>query len=300
MYDRKIIPSALNYTGSKHKLLPQLLPLFPEDSKKIVDLFAGGGSVGLNLVNMKNMEFCLMNDIDKNIISFYQYLSNVDLQEFLFTVEKRIEEYGLSNTKKNGYEYYFTTSSEGLSKYNKDRYLKLRNDYNETRDFVLFYLLVIYGFNNQIRFNKKGEFNLPVGKRDFNYKMESKIKKFIELIQKPEVFFSSFDFREVSCENIDFLYVDPPYLISTAAYNESNRWVEKDELDLYNYLDSINEKNIKFALSNVILHKGRENEILKFWSRKYNMHILNYHYNNSNYQSKAKYNETIEVLITNY
>ncbi|MDN6084720.1 MAG: DNA adenine methylase, partial [Lactococcus plantarum] len=55
-----------------------------------------------------------------------------------------------------------------------------------------------------------------------------------------------------------------------------------------------------FALSNVILHKNRENEILKQWASKYDLQVLNYHYNNSNYQSKARKSETVEVLIRNY
>lgn len=300
MYDNQIIPSALNYTGSKHKLLPQLLPLFPDDIKNMIDLFAGGGSVSLNLLNQRELQSCLLNDIDENIISFYSYLSKVDSQEFVFLVEEKIAQYGLSNTKKYGYEYYDTTSGAGLAKYNKDKYLKLRSDYNATKDFVLFYLLIIYGFNNQIRFNKKNEFNLPVGKRDFNLKMENKIKVFIDNLQKSEISFSSLDFREVNSEETDFLYVDPPYLISTAAYNENNSWSKRDEQDLYQYLDNISNKKVKFALSNVILHKGQENEILKAWASKYNMHLLNYHYNNSNYQSKARYSETVEVLITNY
>ena len=35
-------------------------------------------------------------------------------------------------------------------------------------------------FNNQIRFNNHGEFNLPVGKRDFNKKIEQKLSDFID------------------------------------------------------------------------------------------------------------------------
>lgn len=97
-----------------------------------------------------------------------------------------------------------------------------------------------------------------------------------------------------------FIYADPPYLITTAAYNENGGWSEKDEKDLYDYLDKANENNIKFALSNVIIHNGRENEILKSWASKYNLYVLNYNYNNSNYQSKAKQSETVEVLVTNY
>lgn len=31
-----------NYTGSKYKLLPQILPLFPSNIDTFVDLFGGG------------------------------------------------------------------------------------------------------------------------------------------------------------------------------------------------------------------------------------------------------------------
>ncbi|MDN6722144.1 MAG: DNA adenine methylase, partial [Staphylococcus equorum] len=73
----------------------------------------------------------------------------------------------------------------------------------------------------------------------------------------------------------------------------------QDELALYDYLDRANKHEVKFALSNVILHKGKENELLKKWASKYNLHVLDYHYNNSNYQSKAKQSKTVEVLVTN-
>lgn len=43
--------------------------------------------------------------------------------------------------------------------------------------------MIVYSFNNQIRFNSKGEFNLPVGKRDFNQRMESKLIDFIDTIK---------------------------------------------------------------------------------------------------------------------
>ncbi|WP_274599343.1 DNA adenine methylase [Enterococcus faecium] len=94
----------------------------------------------------------------------------------------KISEYGLSNTKKNGYEFYSANSASGLGAYNKEKFLKLRKDYNNSPSPLLFYLLVVFGFNNQIRFNSKGEYNLPVGKRDFNKKMEEKLRKFVKVI----------------------------------------------------------------------------------------------------------------------
>lgn len=56
--------------------------------------------------------------------------------------------------------------------------------------------MIVYAFNNQIRFNANGEFNLPVGKCDFNAKMEQKLVNFIERLHEQESVFSSIDFRE--------------------------------------------------------------------------------------------------------
>src|SRR5699024_8042860 len=167
---------------------------------------------------------------------------------------------------------------------------------------LAFYLLTVYGFNNQIRFNKKGHFNIPVGKRDFNDKIKTNLEKFINIIKEKNIDFVCADFREVELEMSkgDFLYADPPYLISTATYNEQNGWTEKEENDLLRLLDSLSVKGVKFALSNVMEHKGKENSILKKWAENYNIHDLNYNYRNSNYQIKEKTSKTSEVLITNY
>ncbi|KTT86288.1 DNA adenine methylase [Mammaliicoccus sciuri] len=296
----EIIQSPLNYTGAKQKLFPQLSDYFPTNYSKFVDLFAGGGSVTANLVKRNKADNYLMNDIENHVIEFFKYLSTIDTEEFINLVEIKIKEYGLSNTKKYGYKSYDTDSANGLGTYNKEKFLKLRADYNNSPTPILFYLLVVFGFNNQIRFNKKGEYNLPVGKRDFNIKMENKLRKFAKLMKNEMIVYSSSDFREINIEEGTFIYADPPYLITTATYNENGGWSEQDELDLYDYLDKADKKGVKFALSNVIIHKGKENKILKKWAAKYYLHVLHYNYNNSNYHSKAKHSETVEVLVTNY
>lgn len=68
-----------------------------------------------------------------------------------------------------------------------------------------------------------------------------------------------------------FVYCNPPYLISNASYNDGNRgfknWTEKEERELLKLLDTLNAKGVKFALSNVLYHKGQENKILAEWLR---------------------------------
>ena len=101
-------------------------------------------------------------------------------------------------------------------------------------------------------------------------------------------------------EENDFVYLDPPYLISTASYNENGGWTIDNEKELLDMLDVLTNRGVKFALSNVIVHKGETNLLLEEWAQKYNIHYLDFNYNNSNYQSKAKSKDTVEVLITNY
>ncbi|EFO00163.1 Dam family site-specific DNA-(adenine-N6)-methyltransferase [Streptococcus mitis] len=308
--EEKLIKSALNYTGGKYKLLPQLLPLFPESYNNFIDLFSGGATVAVNLANIdksKSKKY-IINDISEEVIDFYKYLeSQKDGTVFLDKVEKAIEFYKLSNTQKYSYAHYGVNSSTGLGSYNKEAFLKLRQDYNKKNynkfdKEVLFYLLIVFGFNNQIRFNNKGEYNLPVGKRDFNVNMKSKLITFIQGLQNYNFVIQSCDFRKTmnQVNKGDFVYADPPYRITTAAYNENGAWTLKDDLDLFKYLDSINDKGAYFALSNVVIHNNKENKELMKWASKYNLHVLDYHYNNSNYQSKAKMSNTVEVLITNY
>ena len=45
----ELIKSPLNYVGGKYKLLPQILPLFPDNINTFVDLFGGGFNVGINV-----------------------------------------------------------------------------------------------------------------------------------------------------------------------------------------------------------------------------------------------------------
>lgn len=305
-YKKEVIPSALNYTGGKFKLLPQILPLFPKDADKVVDLFCGGCNVGIN-INCNKVQF---NDSNKYLIGLLNTFRRLSKREVFDWLYKAIDRYNLSLVSKNGYEYYGCESSKGLGAYNKEGYNKLRADFNckinqDDEYFLMLYLLIVYSFNNQIRFNKKGEFNLPVGKRDFNVKMQDKLANFIDRIKSGDYNFSNSDFRNISLDDFtekSFFYADPPYLITCATYNEQDGWTEEDEYDLLDYLEQLDKKGIRFALSNVLESKGRKNEILSNWiktHKKFKVISLDYNYSNSNYQTKRD-GVTNEVLVVNY
>lgn len=277
------VKSPLNYVGGKYKLLPQIIPLFPEEIGTFIDLFTGGANVA---VNVKANKY-IVNDLDKRVIDLLKYMYKTDTNVMLRDIENYMKIYSLSRENKSGY-------------------LILREDYNNnvTKPQMMLYTLICHSFSNQIRFNSKGEFNMPFGERTFNDRLRSNFIRFTNTIKQQNIEFKTIDFRHFDFSGLqknDFVYCDPPYLLGTATYNENGGWTEQDDKDLLKLLDGLNSKGIKFALSNIFENKGKKNNNIIEWSKKYNINYLNNSYSNCNYQSKDKgQNTTIEVLITNY
>lgn len=274
--------SPLNYIGGKYKLLPQILPLFPKQINTFVDLFAGGLDVSINV----KADRIICNDINNYVIGLFVYFQHISIKELIDSIHKTIEEYS-------------------LSKHNREGYNALREEYNLTHSPLHLFLLVCYGFNHQFRFNNNGEFNNPFGinRSSYNTNIEKNLRLMHETIQRFDFHISNFqEFDLDFMTEGDFLYADPPYLISCGSYNDGKRgfegWSPKDDQTLFNILDGLNQKGVCFALSNVTKHKGYANETLIQWANKYHVHYLNADYSNSNYQ--ATDSETIEVLVTNY
>lgn len=277
------VKSPLNYTGGKYKLLPQLLELFPKQVNTFVDLFAGGGNVSVNV----KAEKVVFNDLMWQVPEMLQEFKKIGVEESLRKIDGYI-------------------SSYDLSKENKEGYLALRELYNKGKsDPLMLYTLICYSFNTQIRFNNKGAYNMPFGKdrSSFNPTLREKFITFVQRLQSMEIQFSSKDFRELDLDTLgenDFVYCDPPYLITVASYNENGGWGEQAERELLAKLDTLDKAGVKFGLSNVFESKGKENIILKEWAKGYKVHYLDHTYSNCSYHKKDKQSKDIEVFITNY
>lgn len=189
-----------------------------------------------------------------------------------------------------------------LSKENKDGFLNLRKDYNEgERAPIRFYTLICYAFNYQIRFNRDGEYNMPFGKNRscFNSSLRQKFVDFAEALHGKDCSFTNVSFEQFEFEDFDssdFVYCDPPYFNSVASCNERNGRTEGHEQKLLELLDKLNDKGIKFGLSNNLKYK---NLLLDEWKNKYRIHYLSANYSNCNYHKSNK-EPDVEVFITNY
>ena len=283
----------ITYEGNKRRLMPQIKPLLA-DTHVFVDLFAGSGTVGLNAPAEK----VVFNDTNKPLMDLLAYLKSTDPEVAISKVDELTVRFGLTDP-------YHSPDYEGrLQDLNKSGYIKLREYYNENPTPGVLLALLQYSFNNQMRWNKSGKFNMPVGSKGFNANQREKVREFHKRAQEVDAVFSSKDFNDwkhFSVKQSTLFYADPPYLVSTATYNTG--WDESNESNLLDFLDYKHENGDKFALSNVLELKGQENNVLTGWidSRpEYTVHELEVSYGTANYHRKVRGDITREVFITNY
>ena len=298
----KIRRSPLFYVGDKYKLMKQLICLFPKKIDNFYEPFVGGGTIFLNIEAKKYG----LNDIDRNLINIHRWLieNSNKSGKFFEEIEKVIYKHNLSRSYK---EDIIPTSLKKewkktyFARFNKEGYDRLREGVNKNKnnDPLIVYLLIIYGFNRMLRFNGGGKFNLPVGNVDFNKNVFNALNNYFSFVQDKKITLGSKDFRKFISEKRyskdDFVYLDPPYLITASEYNKL--WDRKSESDLLDLIDDLNGKDTKFALSNVTHYNGGKNNLLIKWMKKYKVYKIKSNYISYHNNSKKKIKE---VLITNY
>lgn len=102
--------------------------------------------------------------------------------------------------------------------------------------------------------------------------------------------------EKIRFDKNSYVFLDPPYLISMSEYNKL--WNDKKEDELCEYLDSLNDRGIKFGITNLITHKGKVNQRFLEWSKKYCAYDVKSNYISFNDNTiKA---DSQEVFVTNY
>ncbi|MDB5160126.1 MAG: adenine methylase [Candidatus Saccharibacteria bacterium] len=300
--NKQLVRSPLFYVGDKYKLISQLLGIFPTNIKRFVEPFTGGGSVAMNV----DADEYYLNDIDENIVNIHKLLERyaTNEKEFFKVVSSMIESYGLSRSYSSDIVPPILRAQwkkTYYARFNESSYRRLRDDYNSDieKDAFKLYLLLIYGFNRMIRFNGQGNFNLPVGNVDFNKNVVQSLEAYFSWARKKKVVWNNLDYLEFlkafKFKKGDFLYLDPPYLITFSEYNKI--WDEKNEFEILELLDKLNKLGVKFAISNVTHYKGRINSIFLEWSRKYSSNEIKSNYISYHDNSIKNFKE---VVVTNY
>lgn len=278
------IEPPLNYTGSKYKLLSQILPEFDYSKNVFVDLFTGGGSVYSNILD--RYEKVIINDVIVDLIGIHREFMNSD-------------------------DIISKTKQICPDKIDSDSFNKLRENYNNNPSPEGLWALILSCNSNLMRFNQKGKFNQTWGKRSWNSQTDRKVEDFKSIRKyKNKISYNSDNFNNIEIIEPSFFYIDPPYgyikksdgsigtkQISSAGYNCF--YYQEDDINLYNYCHKINNNGSTFMISGVLKHGNETTWILdKLINDGFNYKQLNCNYEKINKSGSSK--NTVEIIITNY
>jgi DNA adenine methylase len=287
--------SPIFYMGNKKKLINKgLTDLFPKDIDTFIDIFAGSGIVPMNTIANKY----IINDIDENLFRLYSLFKDNYSDDIINHIEQRIEEYSLPKERTRRIEF---KDDEKIEQY-KLAYTTFRSYYNETKNVLDFYTLMFFSFSQQFRFNSTGGFNMPYGNDCFSETNKEYIRNGCEFFNQDNVKIFSKDFKTLKIDKLnqnDFVYLDPPYLNTTATYNENGGWNIDDEDTLYDMCERLSAQGIKWGMSNVFENKGIKSQKLIEWCDKNDFNVFTF--DKVSYSACGKGNSNAqEVYICNY
>lgn len=302
----KLKISPIFYMGAKRRLIRKgLIDLFPKHITRYYEPFAGSAIVAMNV---KTNEYYL-NDINYPLYQLWWVFRQYSSDAIVKHINKRIEEFGLPRERTRRCDF---KDIEKLSEY-KTAYDAFRKEYNRTKNPLDLFTLMFYSFSQQMRFNAQGEFNMPFGDDCFGENNIQYIKDGCRFFTGNNIHLSNWSFDFFFDEktfwlptNIkdQFVYFDPPYLNTTATYNEHwgdslYTWSAEWEQKLRDRCEKLDNNDIPFALSNVFANKSFVNTDLMNWCEENNFRV--HHFGNHTYTACGKGNsQTDEVLIMNY
>ena len=265
--------------GIKTKLVPQIKQLVEWNGKgKWIEPFSGSGVVGFNVLP-KQALFC---DTNPHIINFYNEIKSGNI-----TSEKS--------------RLFLEKEGELLSQNGAEHYYLVRERFNTHKNPLDFLFLNRSCFNGMVRFNSKGEFNVPFGHKPNRFakayitKIANQIAYVQDALTMNEWEFKDQDFRLTLTEatNEDFIYCDPPYIGRHVDYY--NGWTEENEQVLHQLLTAT---NANFILSTWHSNEHRKNVFIDtHWSDFYM--ITQEHFYHVGAKEKNR-KPMLEALFTNY
>lgn len=174
----------VKWSGGKSDELKYILPHIPQEYDKYLEPFIGGGSVFFHI----NPRQAVIGDVHTELTDFYKAIKDGHGEEIYEYMKNH------PNDEKTYYEVRTSNHSDPLE--NAKRFYYLRKTC----------------FRGMLRYNQKGEFNIPFGRyKNYNYE-DVRNKDYEELLQRTEVLNVGFEhiFENYNDAN-NFMFLDPPY-----------------------------------------------------------------------------------------
>jgi DNA adenine methylase len=301
--DDKIIyeKPVIKWVGGKTQIIDKIIENFPSDIINYHELFLGGGSVLLALLqNIEKNKIKVSGtinayDINETLINLYKNIQSKP-NEILLEIRKLIDIYnnldGLIINRKPKTLLEGKTSQESYFYWIRTQFNKLTQEQkNSPLGTAYFIFLNKTCFRGLYREGPSG-YNVPFG----HYKNpeiinEEHINKISKLIKDVKFYCLSFEESFKKIKENDFTYLDPPYapenMTSFVGYTSSGFTLEQ-----HNLLFSTCKK-FKFLMSNADVDLVKNN----FNDKKFTIKII---LCKRSINSKKPESKTNEVLIKSY
>jgi len=275
----KIYVPPLKSQGIKTKLVPWIKSIIPENfSGTWIEPFMGTGVVAFNIAPNK----AILSDTNPYLIRFYNAILHKEITPNI--VKKYLEKEGKELLEKGEKHYYY-----------------IRERFNEKHSSLDFLFLTRAGFNGMIRFNKKGNYNVPFCRKPQRFsqsyitKIVNQVNYVFHLLQMKDFKFICQDFSKTvnMAKSNDIIYCDPPYIGRYADY--FNGWNDNQEQKLFQILSSTSSL---FILSTWHHNIYRKNSYIKKLWNTFNI-LKKEHFYHLGGKEKNR-NSIVEALITNF
>ncbi len=287
----------IKWAGGKKQLLPLITRILPEDflygNMAYIEPFVGSGALLFWVLNnIPNIKEVIINDANPELINGY-FIVKTHVVELINLLKKWEKEYHKLENYPLEKEIYYKKKRELFNKKTSDKITQA----------ALFIFLNRTCFNGLYRVNKKGEFNVPMGK--YRYPKicdEENLINISKTLEKVKILNEDFEDTLNHTKTKSFFYLDPPYkpLSQTSNFTSYfDKFDDNDQIRLKHFCDKVDKMGHLWMLSN----SDPKNSDIKnnFFDRLYNKYYIIRVPARRNINSKAeKRGKITELLITNY
>lgn len=226
----------LKWAGGKRQLLPEIMPLIPNNINRYYEPFLGAGAVLLELRPQK----AIVNDTNTELINVYGVIKEHP-KELIALLEK--------HEKKHSKDYYYQIRDIDR---NAAKYNRMNNIQKAARTIYLNRTC----YNGLYRVNHKGFFNTPVGRNStITITNRGAIEAMSEYLNHSQIRFLNTDYRQAVrwIRDTDFVFLDPPYYPTNRDYftrYDHSPFGVKEQIELKKLCDRLNSRNIRFLQTN--------------------------------------------------
>jgi DNA adenine methylase len=279
----------VKYRGGKSKEIPHLEKHIPHFNGRYIEPFFGGGAMFFYL-EPKN---AIINDINAKLMAFYKGVK-LDFE----TLQKELSE--IENiyriNRKKFEELKAKTPTERVEDENEVLYYQIRDMFNDLADkkysdALLYFFINKTAYSGMIRYNSKGEFNVPYG-RYANLNTSLATKAHSQLLSHTEIY--NLDYKDIfeMAEEDDFMFLDPPYDCVFSDYGNTEHkdgFNEKNHTELANAYKQLKCKALMVIGRTPLTEKLYGDLIVDEYGKSYAVNIRN------RFKSEASH-----ILISNY